>query len=176
MSDYRYRPEVEILSVTDTGRRRRWTDEEKLRIVEESLGGRGRVAEIARCHDIGRTLLVRWRRQYREGRLGVTNEDCPRFIADIQAWIADNYAADNPVQEMTRRSGLPATTFARRFRNATGQSPQDYVLTMRVEEAKQILETSEDGVDSVGRAVGYADPASFKAGKFRPGARALAAL
>ncbi|MCT4683560.1 MAG: transposase [Roseicyclus sp.] len=79
MSDHRYRPEVEILSVTDTGRRRRWTDEEKLRIVEESLGGRGRVAETARRHDIGRTLLVRWRRQYREGRLGVTNEGRPRF-------------------------------------------------------------------------------------------------
>ncbi|GAA6202946.1 transposase [Aquicoccus sp. SU-CL01552] len=69
MSDHRYRPEVEILSVTDTGRRRRWTDEEKVRIVEESFGGRGRVAETARRHDIGRTLLVRWRRHYREGRL-----------------------------------------------------------------------------------------------------------
>lgn len=79
MSDHRYRPEVEILSVTDTGRRRRWTDEVKLRIVEESLGGRGRVAETARRHDIGPTLLVRWRRQYREGRLGVTHEDGPRF-------------------------------------------------------------------------------------------------
>ena len=38
MTDHRYRPEVEILSVTDTGRRRRWTDAEKVRIVEESLG------------------------------------------------------------------------------------------------------------------------------------------
>ncbi len=69
MSDHRYRPEIEILSVTDTGRRRRWTDAEKVRIVEESLGGRGRVAETARRHDVGRTLLVRWRRQYREGQL-----------------------------------------------------------------------------------------------------------
>jgi len=84
------------------------------------------------------------------------------LISDVQAWVADNYAADNPVEKMTQFSGLPATTFARRFRNATGQSPQDYVLTMRVEEAKQILETSEDGVDAVGRAVGYEDPASFR--------------
>ena len=69
MSDHRYRPEIEILSVIDTGRRRRWTDAEKVRIVEESLGERGRVAETARRHDVGRTLLVRWRRQYREGQL-----------------------------------------------------------------------------------------------------------
>ncbi|WP_188530321.1 IS66-like element accessory protein TnpA [Sinisalibacter lacisalsi] len=79
MSDHRYRPEVEILSVTDTGRRRRWTDEEKVRIVEESFGGRGRVAETARRHDIGRTLLVRWRRQYREGRLMTGSKACLQF-------------------------------------------------------------------------------------------------
>lgn len=69
MSDHRYRPEVEILSVTDTGRRRRWTDAQKVCIVEESFGPRGSIAETARRHDIGRTLLVRWRRQYREGEL-----------------------------------------------------------------------------------------------------------
>ena len=81
MSDHRYRPQVEILSVTDTGRRRRWTDEEKVRIVEESLGGRGGVAETARRHDVGRTLLVRWRREYREGRLVKANETCPLFTS-----------------------------------------------------------------------------------------------
>lgn len=69
MSDHKYRPEVEILSVIDSGLRRRWTAAEKVRIVEESLGGRGQVAETARRHDVGRTLLVRWRRQYRDGQL-----------------------------------------------------------------------------------------------------------
>lgn len=69
MSDHRYRPDVEILSVTDTGRRRRWTDAQKVCIVEESFGPRGSIAETARRHDIGRTLLVRWRRQYRKGEL-----------------------------------------------------------------------------------------------------------
>ena len=69
MSDHRYRPEVEILSVTDTGRRRRWTEAQKVRIVEESFGPRGSMAETARRHDIGRTLLLRWRRQYRNGEL-----------------------------------------------------------------------------------------------------------
>ncbi len=79
MSEHRYRPEVEILSVTDIGGRRRWTDEEKVRIVEEGFGGRGRVAETARRHDIGRTLLVRWRRQYREGQLTASGSH-PQFI------------------------------------------------------------------------------------------------
>ncbi|WP_296645110.1 IS66-like element accessory protein TnpA [Roseinatronobacter sp.] len=74
MTDHRSRPAVEILSVTDTGRRRRWTDAEKVRIVEESFGAPGRVAETARRHDLGRSLLVRWRRQYRDGELAVGSE------------------------------------------------------------------------------------------------------
>jgi len=69
MSDHSYRPEVEILFVTDTGRRRRWTDAQKVRIVEESFGPRGSMSERTRRHDIGRTLLVRWRCQYRDGAL-----------------------------------------------------------------------------------------------------------
>lgn len=71
MADPRFRPSVEILSVSDTGRRRRWTDVEKVRIVEESFGAPGRVAETARRYDLGRSLLVRWRRQYRDGELVV---------------------------------------------------------------------------------------------------------
>lgn len=78
MTDHRSRPSVEILSVTDIGRRRRWTDAEKVRIVEESFGAPGRVAETARRHDLGRSLLVRWRRQYRDGELAVGSE-LPRF-------------------------------------------------------------------------------------------------
>jgi transposase len=78
MTEHRFRPAVEILSVTDTGRRRRWTDAEKVRIVEESFGAPGRVAETARRHDLGRSLLVRWRRQYRDGELAV-GSDLPRF-------------------------------------------------------------------------------------------------
>ena len=56
MTEHRFKPSVEILSVTDTGRRRRWTDAEKVRIVEESFGAPGRVDETARRHDLGRIL------------------------------------------------------------------------------------------------------------------------
>jgi transcriptional regulator GlxA family with amidase domain len=83
-------------------------------------------------------------------------------IGDCQSWIAENYRADNPVQRMAEHSGLNPRTFARRFRTATGYQPIDYVQALRVEEAKQMLETSETGVDEIAGAVGYDDPASFR--------------
>ena len=52
-------------------RRRRWTEVEKQRIVEESLTADTTVAEVARRHDIHPNLLHLWRRQARQGRLGV---------------------------------------------------------------------------------------------------------
>lgn len=83
-------------------------------------------------------------------------------IERAQAWLADNYAAEYPVQAVTERSNLPPTSFARRFKRATGYPPLDYVHAIRVEEAKQLLETTEQTVEEIGRHVGYEDAASFR--------------
>ena len=84
------------------------------------------------------------------------------IIAAVQIWIGENYATENPVGGMTGISGLPATTFARRFRNATGKSPMEYVQALRIEEARQLLETTDSPVAEIGEDVGYADTASFR--------------
>ena len=83
-------------------------------------------------------------------------------IAEIQTWIAENYACTNPVAQMAGRANLTPRTFARRFRSATGYDPMDYVQSLRVDEAKQLLESDELNVDEVGVAVGYQDPTSFR--------------
>ena len=63
---------------------------------------------------------------------------------------------------MVARSGLPERSFKRRFRSATGFTPVAYVQTLRIEEAKQQLETSDWPTEQVGAAVGYEDPAFFR--------------
>lgn len=90
----------------------------------------------------------------------MASEDGP--ISDCQAWIADNYAMANPVERMVKRSGLNARTFSRRFKAATGFAPIEYVQALRIEEAKQMLETDTLSVDEVGASVGYDDSASFR--------------
>ena len=83
-------------------------------------------------------------------------------VARSQAWIADNYASDNPVAAMVERSGLQPRTFGRRFRVATGHRPMDYVHALRIEEARHILESSSIAIDEVGYSVGYDDPTFFR--------------
>jgi transcriptional regulator GlxA family with amidase domain len=89
-------------------------------------------------------------------------ETADGLIADCQNWIAENYAKPNPVQRMMERSGLNPRTFARRFRVVTGYPPIDYVQDIRVEEAKQLLETEQLAIEDIAGAVGYDDPASFR--------------
>jgi transposase len=50
------------LEIVETGRRRRWSEDEKRRIVLESLSGPRQVSATARRHNISRSLLLTWRR------------------------------------------------------------------------------------------------------------------
>jgi transcriptional regulator GlxA family with amidase domain len=84
------------------------------------------------------------------------------IIGACQSWIAENYACQNPVAKMAARSGLRPRTFARRFHAATGYPPVDYVHVIRIEEAKQLLESDTAGVEEIGQIVGYEDPTFFR--------------
>ena len=63
MSDDYQRIEV----ITGAARRRRWTTEEKLRIVDETLRSGESISVLARRHGVAPNLLYRWRRLMTEG-------------------------------------------------------------------------------------------------------------
>ena len=85
-----------------------------------------------------------------------------RVIESSLSWIADHYAEPNPVSAMAEQAGLTMRTFARRFQAATGRRPIEYVHAVRVEQARQRLESGTDAVEDVGYAVGYEDPTFFR--------------
>lgn len=62
-------PTVSTLEVIETGSRRRWTLEEKQRIVAESFSAPRVVSATARRHGLSSSQLFNWRRQAREGKL-----------------------------------------------------------------------------------------------------------
>lgn len=82
-------------------------------------------------------------------------------IADCQVWIANHYQVASPVTQMAERSGLPERSFKRRFQAATGMSPLEYVHTLRLEEAKQMLERETCPIEAIANEVGYEDAGFF---------------
>lgn len=101
------------------------------------------------------------------GQLPFTTLHRPRehgdpAVAAAQLWIASNYACRGPVAGMAARARLAGRSFSRRFRKATGLSPIEYVQTLRIEEAKQLLERSGLAADLIAAEVGYEDPVHFR--------------
>ena len=62
------------------GRRRRWTDEAKGRIVAESYAPGAVVSEVARRHDISPQHLFVWRKAARAGLLSLPPDEAPAFV------------------------------------------------------------------------------------------------
>jgi transposase len=62
------------------GRRRRWSDEAKGRIVAESYAPGAVVSEVARRHDISPQHLFLWRKAARAGQLSLPMDDVPAFV------------------------------------------------------------------------------------------------
>lgn len=87
--------QISRLEIVDTGRRRRWSESEKLRIVEESLAGPRLASATARRHGISTTLLFAWRKAYREGKL-VGMDEVAGFVPAI---VAPDSPRETPVAE-----------------------------------------------------------------------------
>ena len=82
-------------------------------------------------------------------------------INRCQEWAATHYRSHSPVAAMTEWSGLAERSFIRRFTKTTGMKPLDYVHALRLEEAKQMLETGDLPVEAIANEVGYEDTSFF---------------
>ena len=83
------------------------------------------------------------------------------LIAQCQVWAASNYSVDSPVGRLVALSGLAERTFKRRFTESTGMSPLEYIHTLRLEESKQLLESTDMPIEAVAVEVGYQDASFF---------------
>jgi transcriptional regulator GlxA family with amidase domain len=122
-----------------------------------------RLTDIETAMRTARLNLVEWHDigQQPFARLARTRQAEDAVIARSQAWIADNYASPSPVAAMAALSGIAERSFKRRFQQATGMSPLEYVHTLRLEEAKQMLEAGNAPVEAIANEVGYEDAGFF---------------
>ena len=73
----------ERLEIVETGRRRRWSEDEKLRIVMESQSAPRLVSATARRHGISRSQLGMWLRSFRAEHPTAKPE--PAFVPVLMA-------------------------------------------------------------------------------------------
>jgi len=78
--DHTLKPETvrRLELITGTGRRRRFSDDDKARVVEETLAPGAVVSEVARRHGLSPQQLFGWRRQAR-----LPAAAAPRFVPAV---------------------------------------------------------------------------------------------
>jgi|HubBroStandDraft_6_1064221.scaffolds.fasta_scaffold90847_1 transcriptional regulator GlxA family with amidase domain len=84
------------------------------------------------------------------------------IVRRIQHWLQIHYAVNATVNTLADRAGLGERTFLRRFSNATGLTPTEYLQQLRVEKAREALEFSMQTVGEIALLVGYQDEGAFR--------------
>jgi transcriptional regulator GlxA family with amidase domain len=123
-----------------------------------------RFAGLEEARRAAQLFLLNW---HHEGQLpyaclSVSRQHEDKVIQAAQVWAGLNYPHPVPVREMAAQTGLGERSFLRRFRKATGQSPMEYIQHLRIEEAKQMLETTSSSPEDIAAEVGYTEPAAFR--------------
>jgi transcriptional regulator GlxA family with amidase domain len=122
-----------------------------LSLLESDLGHR----EAMR---VARRLVVFLKRPGGQAQfsapLSVQSSD-DRVFEDISTWIQGNLGCDLRVESLAEKVGMSPRTFARVFRQKTGQTPGKAVEEFRVEAARRVLEESSAGIKEVAVLAGF---------------------
>jgi transcriptional regulator GlxA family with amidase domain len=83
-------------------------------------------------------------------------------LRDLQAWVLDHLDADLSVPALAERAHMSPRHFARAFKAETGLTPAAYVEAVRVERARQALESSAEPVEALARRCGFGTPETMR--------------
>ncbi|QFG20990.1 GlxA family transcriptional regulator [Actinomadura sp. WMMB 499] len=121
-----------------------------LALVAEDQGERVALA-------VARQLVMYLKRPGGQSQFSVPLWQAPterRDIDELRAWIIANPAADLSAAALAERLCLSERHFARIFRQETGGTPAAFVEAARVEEARRLLECTDDPLGRVAAACG----------------------
>ena len=67
---------------------------------------------------------------------------------------------------LAKRAAMSTRTFVRRFNEQTGTTPLQWILSIRIRHAQELLERSRLSIDEIATKTGFGDSANFRA-RFR---------
>ena len=119
--------------------------------VEEDCG-----AGLA--HEAARELVLFLRRPGGQPQLSVSlasQASEMTSIRELQIWIADHLDTRLSVEDLAERMSMSVRNFERVFTREVGTTPAQYVLQVRVEAARRLLERTDRGLKQVAATAGF---------------------
>jgi transcriptional regulator GlxA family with amidase domain len=122
-----------------------------LALIEEDFGS-------ALALDVARYMVIFLRRPGSQAQFSVSlaaQAAERKSLQELQAWIAENPAKDLSVEALADRAAMSSRNFARVFASELGSTPARYVEQVRVEAARTLLASTDDGVDQIASRCGF---------------------
>jgi transcriptional regulator GlxA family with amidase domain len=83
-------------------------------------------------------------------------------LADVIAWARANLERRLSLDELASRALMSRRSFVRHFKAATGTTPHAWLLSQRLSQAEELLETTSLPVEQIAERVGYRSAAVFR--------------
>jgi transcriptional regulator GlxA family with amidase domain len=90
-----------------------------------------------------------------------THED--EVIVEVQDWMHSQYHTQIRLEDLAAKFDISVRSLNRRFREATGKTPLQYLQQIRLDNAKELLRASNLSIAEVAFNSGYADCSYFSA-------------
>ena len=83
-------------------------------------------------------------------------------VRKTEEWLKEHFRRIDAIGRAVAHAGIPARTLKRRFKAATGVTLIDYLQNLRIEQSKQLLESSAMPVEEISEQAGYSDTSFFR--------------
>lgn len=83
-------------------------------------------------------------------------------IQQVQLWCQENPSADLRVAALAKRAAMSERSFIRAFRDDTGQTPAEFVTSVRLQAARRLLEETALAPKAVAQQCGVGSPAALR--------------
>lgn len=83
-------------------------------------------------------------------------------FGDLVTWMLANLGEDLGVDRLAERANLGTRHFSRRFKAVFGTTPADFVLSLRLTEARKRLSLPRSNIDRIASSLGFGSAHSFR--------------
>ena len=92
---------------------------------------------------------------------GVENTPGSEHVKRIMTYLGENYKSPISIGKIAEEMGINRSYMTKSFKNATGYSPSEYLVKIRMEKAKSLLTKTNFSISQIASEIGYADQLTF---------------
>lgn len=113
---------------------------------------------------IAKVYLLKW---HGEGQLPYAalvrrSPHADSIVRTCEQWLGEHFRESDALRQVVALANIPERTLKRRFKTATGTTLIEYLQNLRIEAAKQLLESGQLPVDEISVEVSYEDSSFFR--------------